>query len=156
MSNKWHATAAVSHDGRQPRFLLLGVLKIIWAMAPLEQNYRKKKKQVNAAAWVSTKEQAPRLGQTLHLAQFNFASSISPRSNLALYILNCFRVSISSPSAMVPPVTMIAGTLTRAHAHQIAGHPFVAVGQKHAAVKGVTLAWARPYRRSSPGWPGCN
>jgi len=61
---------------------------------------------------VPMNEHAPQLGQALHFAQSNFSSSISPRSNLALYIPSCSNVSISGPAFIVPPGTKTDGTLT--------------------------------------------
>ena len=72
---------------------------------------------------VPMKEQAPQLGQALHLAQFSFSSSISPRSNLAEYIPSCSRVSRSGPAAMVPPVTTTEGMFTRARPIRLPGRP---------------------------------
>ena len=63
---------------------------------------------------VPIKLQAPQLGQAFCLAQSSFASSISPRSYLALYMPSCSSVSSSGPALMVPPVTTTLGMFTRA------------------------------------------
>ena len=72
---------------------------------------------------VPIKEHAPQLGQALHFAQSSFSSSISPRSNLALYIPSCSRVSISGPAFIVPPGTNTDGILTLASPIRFPGTP---------------------------------
>jgi len=72
---------------------------------------------------VPINEHAPQLGHALHFAQSNLASSISPRSNLALYIPNCSNVNISGPAFIVPPGTKIEGIFTLARPIKFAGTP---------------------------------
>ena len=72
---------------------------------------------------VPIKEHAPQLGQALHFAQSSFSSSISPRSNFALYIPSCSRVSISGPAFMVPPGTNTDGISTLASPIRFPGTP---------------------------------
>ena len=72
---------------------------------------------------VPMKLQAPQLGQAFCLAQSSLAASISPRSNLALYIPSCSRVSISGPAFMVPPGTTTEGISTRRQPIRLAGIP---------------------------------
>ena len=72
---------------------------------------------------VPMKLQAPQLGQAFCLAQSSFASSISPRSYLALYMPSCSRVSISGPAFMVPPGTTTEGMSTRSRPIRLAGMP---------------------------------
>ena len=72
---------------------------------------------------VPINEQAPQLGQALHFAQSSFSSSISPRSNFALYIPSCSRVSISGPAFIVPPGTNTDGILTLASPIRFPGTP---------------------------------
>ena len=66
---------------------------------------------------------APQPGQALHFAQFSFSALISPRSNPALYMPSCSRVSISGPALMVPPGTTREGILIRAMPIRFAGIP---------------------------------
>ena len=90
---------------------------------------------------VPMKEQAPQLGQALHLAQFNFFSSISPLWYLALYMPSCSRVSISGPAFMVPPGTTTAGTSALASPMRLPGSPLSQLARYTPASKGVALAW---------------
>ena len=72
---------------------------------------------------VPIKEHAPQLGHALHFAQSSFSSSISPRSNFALYIPSCSNVSISGPAFIVPPGTNTDGIFTLASPIKFPGTP---------------------------------
>ena len=87
------------------------------------------------------KEQAPQLGQALHLAQFKVSSSISPLWYLALYMPSCSRVSMSGPAFMVPPGTTMEGMSTRARPMRLPGIPLSQLAKNTPASKGVALAW---------------
>ena len=90
---------------------------------------------------VPIKEQAPQLGQALHFAQSSFSSSISPRSNFALYIPNCSRVSISGPAFIVPPGTNTEGIFTLASPIRFPGTPLSQLERYTPASNGVAFAW---------------
>ena len=90
---------------------------------------------------VPMKLQAPQLGQALCLAQSSLAWSISPRSNLALYMPNCSSVSISGPAFIVPPGTTTEGMSTRSSPIRLAGMPLSQLARYTPASKGVALAW---------------
>ena len=90
---------------------------------------------------VPIKEHAPQLGHALHFAQSSFSSSISPRSNFALYIPSCSRVSISGPAFMVPPGTNTEGMFTLASPIRFPGTPLSQLERYTPASKGVAFAW---------------
>ena len=105
---------------------------------------------------VPIKEHAPQLGQALHFAQSSFSSSISPRSNFALYIPSCSSVSISDPHSWFHPEqtrteyrlwqvrsdfpALLCRSWKDRHRHQTESH----------------LHESRSYLQSFHGWPGCN
>ena len=89
---------------------------------------------------VPINEHAPQLGQAFCFAQQSFASSISPRSNLALYIPSCSSVRRSGPAAMVPPVTTTDGIFTRASPIRLPGIPLSQLAIYTPASNGVAFA----------------
>ena len=89
---------------------------------------------------VPMKEHAPQLGHALHFAQSSFSSSISPRSNLALYIPSCSSVSISGPAFIVPPGTTTAGIFTLASPIRFPGIPLSQLDRYTPASNGVAFS----------------
>ena len=89
---------------------------------------------------VPIKEHAPQLGHALHFAQSSFSSSISPRSNFALYIPSCSSVSISGPAFIVPPGTNTDGILTLASPIRLPGTPLSQLERYTPASNGVAFA----------------
>ena len=69
----------------------------------------------------------------------------SPRSNFALYIPSCSRVSISGPAFMVPPGTNTEGMFTLASPIRFPGTPLSQLERYTPASKGVAFAWIQSY-----------
>lgn len=81
------------------------------------------------------KEQAPQLGQALHLAQFSFSSSISPLK-LGRIHAQLFQGEQTGAGGHGAPGDHHGGDVHPGQAHQVAGQALVAAGHIDAGVEG--------------------